>query len=101
MTRAGSIPALLVAVFVLAACAREVRPTIPETVPVVIERYRSLPGWATQPLPKPEAANDTVGARLLNEEARGGVIDLGNCHRDLLARLDRGESVNPEACRHE
>ncbi|WP_396616795.1 hypothetical protein ACHZ97_04255 [Lysobacter soli] len=98
MIRASLHIALLAAAVSLSACARDARPAVPETVTVVVERYRDLPEWATQPLPKPEAANGTVGARLHNEEARGGVIDLGNCHRDLLSRLDRGESVDPKAC---
>ena len=73
-------------------------PTIPETVTVTVEKYKPLPTWATETLPKPAPANDTVAERLKSNDARGGVIDYANCLRELLVRLDKGEVVGKEDC---
>jgi len=89
---------LFAGVLASAACARDIRPSVPETVTVVVERYRKLPAWATEPLRKPEAVNGTVGARLQNEEARGMAIDVANCHRRLLMLLDIGQAVDEKEC---
>lgn len=86
-------------VLALAACQSAPKfPQVPEQVTVVVERYKPLPSWATEQLVKPEAASGKVGDRLRNEEARGGVIDVSNCHRRLLARLDKGEAVDKKEC---
>jgi len=74
------------------------KPNVPETVTVVVEKYKDLPTWATEQLVKPQAVNGTVGARLTNEDQRGNTIDLANCHRRLLTKLDKGEAVKPEEC---
>ena len=73
-------------------------PTIPATVTVTVEKYKPLPTWATETLPKPMPANDTVGERLKSNDARGGVIDYANCLRELLVRLDKGEAAGKEEC---
>ena len=87
---------LLLAATGFTSCQR--RPTIPEQVPVVVERFRPLPSWATEPLDKPQPADGTVGERARSEQARGVVIDLANCHRRLLARLDKGEAIDAREC---
>jgi hypothetical protein len=92
--------AAALACFALVACTNA-RPTAPEQVAVVVERYKPLPAWATDPLVKPEPVDDTVGARLRSHEARGGVIDVANCDRLLLKQLDAGAAVDPKACGHE
>lgn len=73
-------------------------PTVPRTVTVVVEKFRPLPAWATDPLLKPEQVDGTVEARVVSEKARGVIIDLANCHRRLLLRLDRGEQVDATEC---
>lgn len=80
----------------LAAC--QTTPNVPEQVTVVVEKYRPLPAWATEPLEKPQPADGTVLERVRSEHARGVVIDLANCHRRLLAKLDRAESVGETEC---
>jgi hypothetical protein len=74
------------------------RPNVPQQVTVVVEKFKPLPAWATDPLAKPEPADGTVGARLRSHEARGAVIDVANCHRLLLKKLDAGETVDPQEC---
>lgn len=96
-------PVTLIATMVLvplltAASCGTTRPQLPETVEIVVEKYRDLPTWATDPLPKPMPADGTVGARVMSEDARGHVIDLANCHRELLRKLDKGEQVDPKEC---
>lgn len=73
-------------------------PKVPEKVTVVVEKYKPLPEWATAPLVKPMPWDGTVGAYLKSEDERGNVIDLANCHRLLLRKLDAGEAVTPEEC---
>lgn len=87
----------MLAVLGLSGCASQ-QPKVPERVTVVVERYKPLPVWATDPLPKPMPANGTVGARARSHDARGGVIDVANCHRHLLQKLDRGEPVDEKEC---
>jgi hypothetical protein len=84
----------------LAGCATDPNklPSLPKEVTKIVEEYRPLPGWATTPLPLPEAADNTVGARIKSNDARGNVIRLANCHRALLAKLDAGQSVDPKSC---
>lgn len=78
------------------ACER--RPNVPEQVTVVVERYKRLPAWATDPLPVPVRADDTVESYVRSDNARGTVIDIANCHRHLLAKLDLGEAVDKREC---
>lgn len=73
-------------------------PKVPEKVTVVVEKYKPLPDWATDPLLKPLPWDGTVGAYLKSEDDRGNVIDLANCHRWLLKKLDAGETVSPKDC---
>jgi hypothetical protein len=95
----GARLALLTVLLTAVGCAsRERLPEIPEQVTVVVEKYRPLPSWATEPLDKPQPADGTVGERVRSEHARGVVIDLANCHRRLLARLDKGEAVSDQEC---
>ena len=70
----------------------------PERITVVVEKYKPLPLWATAPIAKPMPADGTVGEALASEFSRGVIIDLLNCHRRLLAKLDKGEPVNPKEC---
>lgn len=73
-------------------------PNVPQAVRVPVEAYRPLPSWATEPLPMPFPADGTVEARVRSEHARGVVIDLANCHRRLLVRIDKGEVVDEKEC---
>lgn len=86
------------AALVLGACRATV-PAVPEKVEVVVEKLRPLPSWATEQYQVPVPANGTVGARLANEDAALGLVELLLCHRRLLARLDKGETVDPKVCR--
>jgi hypothetical protein len=74
-------------------------PKVPEKVTVVVEKYKRLPDWATKLLVKPMPWDGTVDAYLKSEDQRGNVIDLANCHRWLLKKLDAGETVSPEDCK--
>ena len=91
---------LLIATVALAlgACRATV-PAVPEKVEVVVEKLRPLPSWATEQYQVPVPANGTVAARLANEDAALGLVELLLCHRRLLARLDKGETVDPKVCR--
>lgn len=73
-------------------------PNIPEVVRVPVETFRPLPSWATDPLPVPQPADGTVEARVRSHDARGAQLELVNCHRRLLARLDKGEAVDKREC---
>lgn len=95
----GIIAAAVVATTALGGCATA--PKVPQQVIVTVERYKPLPAWATDPLPKPMPFDATVGARLHTNEARGGVIDIANCDRQLLKLLDAGTPVDPKVCGHE
>lgn len=89
---------LLAAVFALVLGACRTVPAPPEKVEVVVEKLRPLPTWATEQYQVPVPANGTVGARLANEDAALGLVELLLCHRRLLARLDKGETVDPKVC---
>lgn len=90
--------ALLAAVLLTGWGSCERRPNVPKQVTVVVETFKPLPAWATEALPKPVATDGTVGARVRSEDARGHVIDLANCHRRLLRRLDAGQAVDRREC---
>lgn len=85
-------------VMALGGCATAL-PKLPQKVMVTVREYKPLPAWAVAPLIKPEPADATVGARLKANDSRGVLIDYANCRSELLARLDRGETVMPEECK--
>lgn len=93
MIRAATLAAVALA---LAACVSV--PKVPEQVTVVVEKYRDLPTWATAPLAKPQPVDGTVEARVRSHDQRGTTIDVANCHRLLLAKLDAGEVVDEKDC---
>jgi len=88
---------MLLALALLIGCGSN--PTKPpERVEVVIEKLRPLPSWATELYQVPAPANGTVAARLAKEAAALGLVELLLCHRRLLARLDKGETVSSKEC---
>ena len=89
---------LLILTVLLCACHMETKPQIPETVTVVVTKYKPLPTWATDPLPLPQPKDDTVESHLKSENARGEIINLANCERLLLKKLDKGEKINKHDC---
>lgn len=89
---------LLVCMTLMTGCLEGVKPNIPEQVIVTVEKYKPLPTWATDQLIVPMPADGTVGARLETNNKRGLTLDIANCHRRLLAKLDRGETVNDKEC---
>lgn len=70
----------------------------PEVVKVVVEQYRPLPAWATQPLNIPEPADNTVGERIKAAAKRKAVLQLANCHRALLAAIDADQTPEYVEC---
>lgn len=92
------IATLLLTPLITAASCGNTRPQLPETVEVVVEKYRDLPSWATDPLPIPHPADGTVGERVRSENDRGEVLLLANCHRALLRKIEKGEQVDPKEC---
>jgi hypothetical protein len=95
--RVAAIAIAIGCLVVLSGCG-QVRPSVPQQVTVVVEKFKPLPAWAKRRLPKPVAASGTVRAHLENEDARGGVIDVANCRAALLERLDAGEQVDEKEC---
>lgn len=79
------------------ACER--RPNVPQTVTVVVEKFKPLPEWATAQVPNVPPANGSVEALKDANNARAGTIDYVNCRSRLLARIDKGEQVSPKECR--
>ena len=95
---------LIAAAVLLAACGskterelRKVQP--PQVVTKVVERFRPLPSWATEQLPNKPPANGTVEALKDANNARADTIDLANCQRRLLVRIEKGETVDAKTCR--
>lgn len=88
---------LVLAVPALGFTTCDRRPNVPEQVTVVVERYKPLPAWATEPLPT-WTTGPLIEDSLRSDAARGVIVDLANCHRRLLARLDRGEAVDKSEC---
>lgn len=82
--------------FCLTGCATV--PKVPETVTVVVERYKPLPDWATAPLEKPMPKNGQVQSHLASGNARGEIIDYANCRSMLLIKLDKGQTVDRADC---
>ena len=87
---------ILLALAQLAAC--QSTPKVPETVTVVVEKYKPLPDWATKAYAKPQPVDGTVGAMLESDSAKGYLLDVLLCHRRLLSLLDKGEAVDPKSC---
>lgn len=93
---------LAVAIAALAAGCATTRdadiPKAPEVVTKVVERYRPLPDWALRLLPEDAPRQNTVDEAKRLASDRLSTIQAENCRKRLLARLDRGEAVNPKAC---
>lgn len=92
------IAAVLLTPLLTAASCGNSRPQLPDVVEVIVEVPAKIPSWATEELPKPQAKDGRVGSILTSEDARGAVIDLANCHRRLLRKLDSDEAVDPKEC---
>lgn len=87
---------VVLAVVGLTGCATA--PNVPKQVTVIVEKRVPLPAWATDPLTKPEPVDGSIGARVRSHEERGITIDIANCHRRLLKKLDAGDAVDPKEC---
>lgn len=99
MTR---LVALLALTLLLPACSteralRKVQP--PKVVTKVVEVYKPLPDWAVKPLPNVPPKDSTVESLVKANNARAETLDLANCERRLLAKIDKGEPVNPKDCK--
>lgn len=70
----------------------------PRVVTKVVEVYKPLPAWATAPLPNQPPADSTVESLVRANNARAATLDMANCERRLLARIDKGEKVDRKAC---
>lgn len=81
-----------------AATCGDTKVDMPDVVRVSVPVREPAPSWATDPLPKPEPVDGSVGARAQSEHDRGLIIDLANCHRRLLKRIDAGETVDRKEC---
>ncbi len=94
----------LALIVLLAACGRETKPNVPDTVYVTVEKFKPLPEWATAPVdvPKPARKGDTVRDHLKHEDALDAAFDRLNgeinCRLRLLVKLDKGEAVSREEC---
>jgi hypothetical protein len=83
----------------LVGCQRFVaKPNVPQTVTVVVEKFKPLPLWATAQLPNSPPVDGTVGALWHTNEQRAATIDYENCKNRLLARIDKGETVSTKEC---
>lgn len=85
----------------LSACGpernlRRVQP--PKVVTKVVEVYKPLPAWATAPLPNQRPQDSTVESLVRANNARAATIDMANCERRLLAKIDKGEKVDRKSC---
>lgn len=76
-----------------------VKADLPKETLVTVEKYKPLPEWATKKIAKPARKDDTFGAHLSHENALEAFVDYLFCGRELLAKLDRGEQVNPDDCK--
>ena len=90
---------LAILAIMLIGCRRDfVRPNIPATVTVAVEKTREIPEWATLPLLVPKPADRTVGERLRAGDQAVFILDkIANCHRELLRRLSAGENIADSA----
>lgn len=94
---------LILATLLLAGCPLEqvvrsdARP--PKIATVTVTEHEKTPSWATDDLLIPHRTDDSVGAHLRNEDAQDAVLELAQCHRRLLRRMDAGEKVNPKECK--
>jgi hypothetical protein len=98
--RAGLPLIPLCALLAATGCQRFVaKPNIPQTVTVVVEKFKPLPDWATAQLPNAAPVDGTVGALWHADEQRAATLDFANCTRRLLARLDKGEKPDLKDCK--
>lgn len=89
------------ALILLALCGCQrlvVKPNVPQTVTVTVEKWRPLPVWALAALPNASPVDGTVRALLLANDQRAATLDYANCRSRLLARLDKGETPDPKEC---
>ena len=92
---------LMIAALALTAC--QTTPNVPETVTVVVEKYKPLPEWATTPITAAKPPKATTGREYLRRESAldalvDYVLGIANCDRRLLAKLDKGEPVDRKEC---
>jgi hypothetical protein len=98
--RAGLPLIPLCALLAATGCQRFVaKPNIPQTVTVVVEKFKPLPEWATAQLPNAAPVDGTVRALLLSNDQRAATIDYANCRARLLSRLDKGEKPDLKECK--
>jgi hypothetical protein len=90
--------AIAATLLLLALTSCETMPKVPKTVTVVVEKFKPLPKWATEQLPKPMPADGKVSSHLSDEDARGAVIDYANCRSKLIEAMDAGGSVDAKEC---
>jgi hypothetical protein len=92
--------ALIALALALPGCQRFVaKPNSPQTVTVVVEKFKPLPEWATAQLPNAAPVDGTVRAVLLSNDQRAATIDYANCRARLLSRLDKGEKPDLRECK--
>jgi hypothetical protein len=90
----------LILLALLPGCQRFVaKPNVPQTVTVVVEKWRPLPAWATAILPNAAPVDGTVRALLIANDQRAATLDYANCRARLLARLDKGENPDLKECK--
>lgn len=75
-------------------------PTLPETVPLVIEKPAPLPPVLTNPLPRAPRADGKLSSYKAKEQADEAIIDMADCHRRIAAALSRGEPADPATCKN-
>lgn len=92
------IAAIIATLLMLALTSCATVPNVPKTVTVVVEKFKPLPAWATEPMVKPQLMDGTVGAHLKREEALDAAFDYSNCVRKLLKALDTNASVDVKEC---
>jgi hypothetical protein len=92
--------ALILIALALPGCQLFVaKPNIPQTVTVVVEKFKPLPEWATAQLPNAGPVDGTVRALLLSNDQRAATIDYATCRARLLSRLDKGEKPDLKECK--
>jgi hypothetical protein len=73
-------------------------PVMPQTVTVVVEKFKPMPTWATATQAKPMLADGTVASHLRREDALDASFDYNACLRRLLASLDADKPVSASVC---
>ncbi len=95
-----SLHAFILAALALPGCQRFVaKPNVPQTVTVVVEKFKPLPDWALAQLPNAAPVDGTVRALLIANDQRAATLDYANCRAWLLARLDKGETPDLKECK--